>query len=113
MISSFHHRPKQRGEDRAINFEVDERVHAYLTRQINETGMSVSMQAKTLFDAAYAVRCGVVEGDSDLDTSVRRVMILHGAAINPPDIAAAVGLSEKTVKRIVKTWRREAAGVAS
>ena len=93
---------------RQINIAIDERVHTRLTAMAGDAGVPLSTYARTLFEAAYAARCGET-GDHDLDATVAAALILTASGMDAEQIARALGTTEIVALRIVDAWR-EAAG---
>lgn len=91
---------------RQINISVDDRVHDKLGAMARERGYSLSAYAKMLFDAAYAARSGK-SGDLELDALVGCVLVLSAAKKDIGVIAAALKLQDRTVTRIISTFRKQ------
>lgn len=86
-----------------INFKIDDKVKERLAVAAKAAGMSPTMYAKMLFEAAYAARHGAT-GDRDLDATVAAALILSGAELDSDEIARALKCSEETVTRIKSAW---------
>lgn len=67
----------------------------------------LSTYAAQLLIAAYSARVKPPTGDRNLDAAVARIAILWAEKRNTADVAAAVGLSEPTVIRVLDAWRAE------
>lgn len=87
------------------------RVPPIVATRLNQLAVGAKMATSTyaaqLLIAAYSARVKPPTGDRDLNASVSRVAILWADKRNTAAIAAAVGLSEPTVVRILDAWRAE------
>lgn len=99
-------------ERRQINIQVSQRMYDNLGKMAGARGYRTATgMATVLLEAAYLARVSdEPTGDVDLDAAVARAVLLNetGAALGT--IAAAVGLSEAAVERIVDAWRKETKG---
>ncbi len=92
-----------------ITFNVCDKVFLRLEQEAKARGYSRSAYAAMLFEAAYAARCGATD-DLSLRAKVEMVLVLWGAKTETAAIAAAVGLTESTVEKIMKAWRNATSG---
>lgn len=97
---------------RQITFKVSAKVHARLGEMAGEANVAPTTYARMLFDAAYAVRCGV-HSEPGLDDQVARVLMLFGLDMDTARIARRVGIPEHRVVRILDAWRQETRGGAA
>lgn len=91
-----------------INFDVTTLVYERLREMARSANLSPSGYARMLFEAAYAARWNK-SGDADLEAKVGCALVLHAAKQDTATIAAALGLQEATIVRIIDAWRAEKA----
>lgn len=90
-----------------VNFNVSAKAGETLEREAGARGYSRTAYAAMLFEAAFAARFGRENTDFELKAVIEMVLVLWGSKKETATIAAAVGLSEPSVERILKTWRDE------
>lgn len=95
-------------DDRMVNIacRVPPIVHQRIGEMAAKANMPLSTYAAILLQAAYAARVKPPSGDRDLDASVALVAVLWAEQRDTAQIAAALGLAEATVVRIIDGWRR-------
>lgn len=85
--------------ERQILLKVDERVFSHLSKMADALGRSASRYALELFEAAYAVRCGVAD-DAPLASRIAKISDTRSApALQPPTRPAADPAELAKVKR--------------
>ena len=72
-----------------VQFGVTERVYDRLRREARAAGRPVSLHVKLLFEAAYAVRAGVVEDAPMAEAIGERMPPAKPAARSEPAVAVA------------------------
>lgn len=91
-----------------INVRLNAAMGATLRREAAARGLSVTMLATQLLEAAFTARFGQ-SGDRALDATVAGALILSGADLEVAAIATALGVSPDLVIRILEAWDRQAA----
>lgn len=98
-----------------IEILVAPRCRERLHEAARARGMTASVYASLLFDAAFAARVGQERGDppadAELEEQLRLVFCMAGQA-DTAAIARATGIPEKRVTRLLDGWKQAGRGAA-
>lgn len=93
-----------------VTVAISERAKTTLERQAKERGIASSIWAGQVFDMGFAAVCAREKSmpitDADLDAIVGgTLLMITRENWSTADIAAALGVPEATVSRILDAWR--------
>lgn len=91
---------------RSVTIKIPEKVHDTLTDQCRGTAITPAQTIEMLFMAAYAVRVGKA-GDEEIETAIKRTIVLYGAAVDVGIIATMIGRSKAFVETVITLWKSE------
>jgi len=101
-----------------MTISITDKAKLTLERQARERGLSSSVWAGQVFDLGFAAVCAreksMPVSDGDLDALVGGALLLWSRGDwNTDEIAAALGVPESTVVRILDAWKAYRRGEAS
>jgi CRP-like cAMP-binding protein len=87
----------------ALDIQVSGKVLSRLSEMAAKAGMKQRQYTQLLFDLAYAAKAGAATVDVNIDRTVSAIALT--LELDEADVAAELGCTVETVRRIRQAWR--------